>query len=63
MPTEHYKGLEICIMYNDNQKPYYIVCKEFKEDPFWEIGGIQYNTIKQAKIDIDDDVYYIERKK
>ena len=31
--------------------------KEFKEDPFWEIGGIQYDSIKQAKIDIDDNVY------
>ena len=43
MPIEHYKGLEICIMYNDNQKPYYIVCKEFKEDPFWEIGTTEYS--------------------
>ena len=57
MPIEHYKGLEICEMYHKNQKPYYIVCKEFKEDPFWEIGGIQYDSIKQAKIDIDDNVY------
>ncbi len=57
MPVEHYKDFEICEMYHKDQKPYYIVCKEFKEDPFWEIGGIQYDTIKQAKIDIDDNVY------
>jgi hypothetical protein len=57
MPIEHYKDFEICEMYHKDQKPYYIVCKEFKEDPFWEIGGIQYDSIKQAKIDIDDDVY------
>ena len=62
MPIEHYKGFEICEMW-ESEVPYYIVCKEFKEDPFWEIGGIEYNTIKQAKIDIDDDVYYIEREK
>ena len=62
MPIETYKGFEICEMWN-KETPYYIVCKEFKEDPFWEIGGIQYDSIKQAKIDIDDDVYYLERKK
>ena len=56
MPIEHYKGLEICIMYNDNQKPYYIVCKEFKEDPFWEIGTTEYSTVKKAKEDINNKV-------
>ena len=56
MPVENYKDFEICEMYHKDQKPYYIVCKEFKEDPFWEIGGIQYDTIKQAKIDIDDNL-------
>jgi hypothetical protein len=29
MPIKHYKGLEIC---EKNGKPYYIVCKEFKDD-------------------------------
>ena len=57
MPIENYKNFEICEMYHRNQKPYYIVCKEFKDDPFWEIGSIQYDTIKKAKIDIDDKVY------
>ena len=56
MPIENYKDFEICICYED-QKPYYIVCKEFKDDPFWEIGSIQYDTIKKAKIDIDENVY------
>ena len=56
MPIKHYKGLEICEMW-ENEKPYYIVCKEFKDDPFWEIGSMQYDTIKKAKIDIDDKVY------
>ena len=37
MPIETYKGFEICEMWN-KEKPYYIVCKEFKEDPFWEIA-------------------------
>jgi hypothetical protein len=56
MPIKHYKGLEICEMW-ENKKPYYIVCKEFKDDPFWEIGSMHYDTIKKAKIDIDDKVY------
>jgi hypothetical protein len=56
MPIKHYKGLEICEMW-ENEKPYYIVCKEFKDDPFWEIGSMQYDTIKKAKIDIDNKVY------
>jgi hypothetical protein len=44
MPIKHYKGLEICEMW-ENGKPYYIVCKEFKDDPFWEIriNAILYN--------------------
>jgi hypothetical protein len=41
----------------DVGKWYYIVCKEFKDDPFWEIGSMQYDTIKKAKIDIDNKVY------
>ena len=56
MPIEHYKGLEICEMW-ENEKPYYIVCKEFKEDPFWEIGTTQYDTIKKAKEDINNNIY------
>ena len=56
MPIKHYKGLEICEMW-ENGKPYYIVCKQFKDDPFWEIGSMQYDTIKKAKIDIDNKVY------
>jgi hypothetical protein len=56
MPIEHYKGLEICEMW-ENEKPYYIVCKEYKEDPFWEIGTTHYKTIKKAKIDIHNGVY------
>jgi hypothetical protein len=56
MPIKHYKGLKICEMW-ENEKPYYIVCKEFKDDPFWEIGSMQYDTIKKAKIDIDNKVY------
>jgi hypothetical protein len=38
-------------------KKYYIVCKEFKEDPFWEIGTIEYSTVKKAKEDINNKVY------
>ena len=56
MPIEHYKGFEICEMW-EKENPYYIVCKEFKDDPFWEIGCPKYKTIKKAKIDIDDNVY------
>jgi len=56
MPVETYKGFEICEMWN-KETPYYIVCKEFKEDPFWEIGSIEYNTISKAKKEIDGGVY------
>ena len=56
MPIEHYKGFEICEMWK-SEVPYYIVCKEFKEDPFWEVGSIQYDTIKKAKKEIDEGCY------
>ena len=56
MPIETYKGFEICEMWN-KVTPYYIVCKEFKEDPFWEIGSIEYDTISKAKKEIDQGVY------
>jgi hypothetical protein len=56
MPVETYKGFEICEMWN-KETPYYIVCKEFKEDPFWEIGSIEYDTISKAKKEIDQGVY------
>ena len=47
MPIENYKDFEICAMYHKDQKPYYIVCKEFwginkrdsdclKEGVFWD---------------------------
>ncbi len=56
MPVETYKGFEICEMWN-KETPYYIVCKEFKEDPFWEIGSIEYDTISKAKKEIDQGTY------
>lgn len=56
MPVETYKGFEICEMWN-KETPYYIVCKDFKEDPFWEIGSIEYDTISKAKKEIDQGVY------
>ena len=56
MLVETYKGFEICEMWN-KETPYYIVCKEFKEDPFWEIGSIEYDTISKAKKEIDQGVY------
>ena len=56
MPIETYKGFEICEMWN-KETPYYIVCKEFKEDPFWEIGSIEYDTISKAKKEIDEGCY------
>ncbi len=56
MPVETYKGFEICEMWN-KETPYYIVCKEFKEDAFWEIGSIEYDTISTAKKEIDQGVY------
>ena len=56
MPIETYKGFEICEMWN-KEKSYYIVCKEFKEDPFWEIGSTEYDTISKAKKEIDQGVY------
>ena len=56
MPVETYKGFEICEMWN-KETPYYIVCKEFKEDPFWETGSIEYDTISKAKKEIDQGIY------
>jgi hypothetical protein len=56
MPIETYKGFEICEMWN-KETPYYIVCKEFKEDPFWEIGSIEYDTISKTKKEIDKGIY------
>ena len=56
MPIEHYKGFEICEMW-ESEVPYYIVCKEFKKDPFWEVGSTQYDTIKKAKKEIDEGCY------
>ena len=56
MPIEHYKGFEICEMW-EKEKPYYIVCKEYKDDPFWEIGCPTYKTIKKAKKEIDEGIY------
>jgi len=56
MPVETYKGFEICEMWN-KETPYYIVCKEFKDDPFWEIGSIEYDTISKAKKEIDQGIY------
>jgi hypothetical protein len=56
MPVETYKGFEMEKMWN-KETPYYIVCKEFKEDPFWEIGSIEYDTISKAKKEIDQGVY------
>jgi len=40
----------------EGEVPYYIVCKEFKEDPFWEMGT-WHNTIKEAKKEIDQGTY------
>ena len=56
MPIETYKGFEICEMWN-KETPYYIVCKEFKEDPFWEIGSIEYDTISKTKKELDKGIY------
>ena len=57
MPIEHYKGFEICEMWDDYCEPYYIVCKELKEDPFWEMGTRPHTTIKKAKKEIDQGTY------
>ena len=56
MPVETYKGFEICEMWN-KETPYYIVCKELEEDPFYEIGSTEYDTISKAKKEIDQGVY------
>ena len=47
MPIEHYKGFEICEMWDDYCEPYYIVCKELKEDPFWR--WVPYSIIQLRK--------------
>tara|TARA_R100000234_G_scaffold76864_1_gene47827 strand:+ start:347 stop:520 length:174 start_codon:yes stop_codon:yes gene_type:complete len=56
MPIETYKGFIICELW-DKKTPYYIVCEEFKDDPFWEIGHTKYDTILESKKAIDQGIY------
>ena len=49
MIQEIYKGFQINELYNEQQKPYYNIAKEFQDDPYYEIWGTDYSTISEAK--------------
>ena len=54
MLQEIYKGFQINELYNEQQKPYYNIAKEFQDDPYYEIWGIDYSSISDAKKAIDN---------
>ena len=49
MIQEIYKGFQINELYNEQQKPYYNIAKEFQDDPYYEIWGTDYSSISDAK--------------
>ena len=53
MYQENYKGFEINELYDEQQKPYYNIAKVFKDDPYYEIWPVDYQTIDDAKKAID----------
>ena len=54
MYQENYKGFEINELYDEQQKPYYNIAKVFKDDPYYEIWPVDYQTIDDAKKAIDN---------
>ena len=54
MIQEIYKGFQINELYNEQQKPYYNIAKEFQDDPYYEIWGTDYLSISDAKKAIDN---------
>ena len=54
MVQEIYKGFQINELYNEQQKPYYNIAKEFQDDPYYEICGTDYSSISDAKKAIDN---------
>ena len=56
MYQQNYKGFEINELYDEQQKPYYNIAKVFDDDPYYEIWGIDYQTIDDAKKAIDNVV-------
>ena len=44
MIQEIYKGFQINELYNEQQKPYYNIAKEFQDDPYYEIWGTDYKA-------------------
>ena len=54
MIQEIYKGFQINELYNEQQKPYYNIAKEFQDDPYNEIWGTDYSSISDAKKAIDN---------
>ena len=54
MITEEYKGYEINELYDFQQKPYYNIAKVYDDDPYYEIWGVDYRTINDAKKAIDN---------
>jgi hypothetical protein len=54
MITEEYKGYEINKLYDFQQKPFYNIAKVLDDDPYYEIWGVGYRTIDDAKKAIDN---------
>ena len=54
MIQEIYKGFQINELYNEQQKPYYNIAKEFQDDPYYEIWGTDISSISDAKKAIDN---------
>ena len=54
MIQEEYKGYEINELYDFQQIPYYNIAKVFDDDPYYEIWGVGYRTIDDAKKAIDN---------
>ena len=54
MIQEEYKGYEIIELYDFQQKPYYNIVKVYDDDPYYEIWGVDYRTINDAKKAIDN---------
>ena len=51
---EEYRGYQINELYDSQQNPYYSIAKVLNDDPYYEIWGIDYKTIDDAKKAIDN---------
>ena len=54
MITEEYKGYEINELYDFQHIPFYNIAKVLDDDPYYELWGVGYRTIEEAKQAIDN---------